>query len=226
MNSKFWNNLPESQAGFQKNRSTMDHIFTLFDVGRKLMNSNQKLYCAFIDLNKAFDSIYRKEIWECLRRKNCNSTILKVIRSLYNRSSIQFRVNGHLSDSFETRRGVQQGCLLSPVLFNFVLEGAMEKFESLFARLDGTLWVNNRQLLHLDYADDIVIFSHTTMALQQLLRNLEEAMKPVGLTINVEKTALMEISKAPKNVGELERVKLGDQCLTWVRETKYLGISG
>ena len=56
----------EFQAGFKSNYSTIDHIFTLFAAVQKQFSKNRKLYVAFIDFQKAFDSISRKLLWPVL----------------------------------------------------------------------------------------------------------------------------------------------------------------
>ena len=58
----------EQQAGFRKNCSTVDHIFTLLAIAQKQLSLNRKLYVAFIDFQKACDSISRKLLWPILQK--------------------------------------------------------------------------------------------------------------------------------------------------------------
>ena len=73
----------ESQAGFRKGYSTIDHIFTLRCLLDLFKNSNKKLHCAFVDYKKAFDSINRTSLWLKLLSYNINGKVLQIIRNIY-----------------------------------------------------------------------------------------------------------------------------------------------
>lgn len=219
----FWNDLPVTQAGFRKGYSTADHIFTLADLAIKHQNFDIPLYCAFVDLNKAFDSVKHEKIWETLTRRNCNPMILKLLKSLYQDINVQVRVNGHLSRMVKVKRGVQQGCPLSPILFNFVLQDVLNQFEIHADQLPGMVSVLGSRLSHLEYADDIVVISNSAASLQLALIRLSLELDEVGLTINKEKSVLVRFGK--KGIADQKPPILIDGGeLKWDKEVKYLGI--
>ena len=66
--------LDESQAGFRKNYSTMDNIFSLYAIAQKYLSKERgRFYCIFIDFCRAFDSINHEKLWDSLKRKGINS---------------------------------------------------------------------------------------------------------------------------------------------------------
>ena len=73
----------EEQAGFRSGYGTMDHIFTLKCIIDIYLNKKKKLYAAFIDYRKAFDSVWRIGLWQKLLKYNINGRVFKVITSLY-----------------------------------------------------------------------------------------------------------------------------------------------
>ena len=77
------NILLENQAGFRKHYSTTDHIFVLQSLFELLKLQKKKLYCAFIDFSKAFDSVWRIGLWQKLLHNEINGKFFRVIYNLY-----------------------------------------------------------------------------------------------------------------------------------------------
>ena len=113
--------LHDAQAGFRKGRSAIDHIFTLHAGIEKHLSKNTKLYVAFIDFRKAYDTVDRQILWDVLMKSGVSGRMCKVIQSMY--ETVQACVmsgsgsEGGLSDYFCCLQGLKQGCILSPVLF-------------------------------------------------------------------------------------------------------------
>ena len=112
------NVISDAQFGFQKGKSTIDAIFILKCMIDKLLNSNERLYCAFIDRKKAFDSVYRNALWLKLFKLGIKGKLLRVIHSMY--TSVKFK--GSQSEYFDILVGLKQGDNLSPILFSLSLE--------------------------------------------------------------------------------------------------------
>jgi len=95
-------------------------------------------------------------------------------------------VDGSLSDAFEVKSGVIQGGILSTLLFVVVIDYVMKKVAR---ETDaGIVWWEERKLLDLDYADDIVLFSEGEEEMQRVLDCLVREGKKIGLVINCAKT--------------------------------------
>ena len=98
--------IADEQAGFRTGRSTTEQIFNLRILSEKYLQHQQSLYHVFIDFKKAFDRIWREALWATMRKYNINASIIR----------------GCSSVKWQHRRMVQQGCLLSPTLFNIFPE--------------------------------------------------------------------------------------------------------
>ena len=109
--------LRTEQAGFRKGRSCSDHIFTLRQILEQSHEFNSPVYANFVDFRKAFDSIHRDSLWKILQHYGVPEKLVSVIKLLYTDFSAQVLCEGELTDAFQVRTGVKQGCVLSPFLF-------------------------------------------------------------------------------------------------------------
>jgi hypothetical protein len=117
--------LSESQAGFRPGRSTVDQLFSLRQIAEKYLERNKDVFCCYIDFEKAFDSVWQEGIWKALAFFGFPEKIIRLLKALYSTSQSAVRVNGELTDWFTTKVGVRQGCVISPQLFNILLELVM-----------------------------------------------------------------------------------------------------
>lgn len=115
------------------------------------------LYLVFIDFQKAFDTINHEAIWRSLAKRRFPEKIINLIKAFYTEASSQVLHKGKLSNSILIHTGVKQGCVLSPVLFNIILDDILEKVTE---EPKGLRWTLNGFLENLDYADDICLNSH------------------------------------------------------------------
>ena len=82
-----------------------------------MIKNKKKLYCAFIDLKRAFDSVYRKGLWFKLINSGINGKLFDLIRSIYHEVKSCVKNMNTLSDFFKSEVGLLQGEVLSPFLF-------------------------------------------------------------------------------------------------------------
>lgn len=116
------NVLAEEQAGFRRGYGTTDHIFNLKCLIDLYLFRGRKLFCAFIDYKKAFDSVNRTYLWQKLLSNNIDGKMFKIIHSLYAHVKSSVRIGNLKSASFSSNIGVRQGENLSPVLFSLFLK--------------------------------------------------------------------------------------------------------
>ena len=122
------------------------------------MNTNKKLYAAFVDFKKAFDYVVRDVVWYKLIKAGVRGKILNVIQARYNTIKSRVKFDNQLSNDFVSCIGVRQGECLSPFLFSmYLLINDIEK-EFIEKRVDG-FDIGMLKLYLLLYADDIGIFS-------------------------------------------------------------------
>ena len=114
------NLLNENQTGFRKGYSTTDHIFTLLTQINHYKNvKKKKLYVSFVDFRKAFDKVSHSLSWAKLIKYGIGGKFMKIINSMYEQVKSCARARSGLTDFFQYRRGLRQGCLVSPVLLLF-----------------------------------------------------------------------------------------------------------
>ena len=108
--------LPDVQVVFRKGRGTRDqfaNIFWIIDKARQC----QKNIC-FIDYAKAFDCVDHKKLWKILQEMGIPDHLTCLLRNLYAGPEATVRTGHGTTDSFQIGKGVRQGCILSPCLFN------------------------------------------------------------------------------------------------------------
>ena len=107
----------QEQAGFREGYSTIDHIFDLQLIVELYQSVHKRVYCAFIDYRKAFDSINRPLLWHKLLSYNINRKLLNVVKNMYDKAKSCVKIDNLYSDYFPCNIGVRQGDNLSPLLF-------------------------------------------------------------------------------------------------------------
>ena len=115
-------------------------------------------YINFIDYEKAFDSVDRETMWKLLRHYGVPERIISLIQCTYEDMNCKIAHAGQLSESFEVKIGVRQGCLLSPFLFLLVIDWIMKIATT--GRNNGIQWIHWTHLGDLDFADDLALLSH------------------------------------------------------------------
>ena len=208
--------LRDQQAGFRRNRSCADQIATLRIIVEQSLEWNSPLYINFIDYEKAFDSVDRETLWKLLRHYGVPGKIVSLIRCTYQNMSCRIAHAGQLSESFEVRTGVRQGCLLSPFLFLLVIDWIMKTTTT--GRNNGIQWTLMTQLDDLDFADDLALLSHNHNQMQDKTTRLETLSAQTGLKINQKKTELMKI-----NTTSNAQITVGGEPIKEVESFVYLG---
>nr|KAG5697245.1 hypothetical protein BaRGS_028981 [Batillaria attramentaria] len=194
--------LRDQQAGFRRNGSCADQIASLRIIVEQSLEWNSPLYINFIDYEKAFDSVDREALWKLLRHYGVPGKIISLIQCTYKDMSCRIAHAGQLSESFEVKTGVRQGCLLSPFLFLLVIDWIMKTTTT--GRKNGIQWTLWTQLDDLDFADDLALLSHSHSQMQDKTACLEATSAGTGLKINRRKTELMKINttaNTPVTVG-------------------------
>ena len=80
------------------------------------------LHMAFVELSKAFDRVPRELLWDILKRFGCPDRIVSLIRSFHDNMKVRVSASGALSEEFEVKVGVKQGCVMAPVLFKVYMQ--------------------------------------------------------------------------------------------------------
>ena len=163
------------------------------------MFRGKKLFCAFIDYKKAFDSVNRSFLWQKLLTHHVNGKMFKIIHSLYDNAKSCVRMGHAKSESFVSNVGVRQGENLSPILFSIFLNDLSEFISHAYNGLNevsemSKILLSNDEievlfkLYVLLYADDTVIFAESKEELQSALNAMYLYCKSWDLEVNPTKT--------------------------------------
>ena len=177
--------LRDQQAGFRKNRSCADQIASLRIIVEQSLEWNFTLYINFIDYEKAFDIVDGETLWKPLRHYGVPG------KCTYQDMSCKIAHADQLSERFEVKTGVRQGCLLS-LPFLLVTDWIMKT--TITGRNNVIQWTLWKQLDDLDFADDLALLSHNLRQMQDKTTCLELTLAGTGLNINRKKTELKKIN--------------------------------
>ena len=219
--------LEKNQAGFRTNHSTTDHIFVLKSLTDIIRSRKNKLFCAFVDYEKAFDKVWHTGLWVKLLKSGIGGKILNVMINMYKGITSCVSVNGYKSLPFAIHQGVRQGENLSPLLFALYVNDLEDYLKAngcnpIDLNFDDRI-LNYFKILCILYADDTVIFANSEFGLQKALDSLENYCKIWRLNINCSKTKILIFCGKKSNYEY--PFKLNNQLLEHVSSYKYLGIT-
>ena len=117
--------IAEEQADLRAGRSSTEQISNLRILCEKYLQHRQDIHHVFIDFKKAFDRFWHATLWATMKKYNIGANLIRVIKSLYDKATSAVLFNSSIGDWFRTTVAVQQGCLLSPILFDIFLEKIM-----------------------------------------------------------------------------------------------------
>ena len=117
--------LPNVQTGFQKGGETRNQIANICWIIVKAREFQKNIYFCFIDCAKAFDCVDHNKLWKILKDMGIPNHLTCLLRNLYTGQEKTVRTGHETTEWFQIRKGVHQGYILSPCLFNFYAEYIM-----------------------------------------------------------------------------------------------------
>ena len=117
--------LPDVHAGFRKGRGTWDQIANIRWIMEKAREFQKNIYFCIIDYAKAFDYVDPNKLWKILKEIGIPDHLTCLLRNLYAGQEAKVRTGHGTTAWFQIEKGVCQGCILSPCLFNFYAEYIM-----------------------------------------------------------------------------------------------------
>ena len=172
------------QQGGRAGKRATDSLFILRTLVEKALKTgkpaDRDIALIFIDLSKAYDCVPHQKIWNKLLSMGLHEDFIKLLNSLYHKSTVKVSLNGHLSGDVHYNRGIKQGCVLSPILFVLyiadigkLLEGHPGGFQLQGYRIAGLL-----------YVDDLIIIGKNTKEVEHLLAQIQGLLEKAGMKIN------------------------------------------
>ena len=155
---------------------------------KKTKEFQKNIYFCFIDYAKALDCVDHNKLWKILKEMGIPDYLTCLLRNLYAGQEATVRPGHGTTDWFQIGKGICQGCILSPCLFNFYAEYITRNTG--LEETQAGIKIAGRNINHLRYADDTTLTAESEEELKSLLKVKEEREK-VGLKLNIQKTKIM-----------------------------------
>ena len=188
MNHEF----PAVQAGFRKGKGTRDQIANICWIIKKAKEFQKNIYFCFIECAKAIDCVDDNKLWKIPKEMGIPDHLTCLLRNLYAGQEATVR-NGHgTTDLFQTGKGVCQGCILSPCLFNLYAECIMRNAG--LEEAQAGIKIAGRNINNLRFADDTTLMAESQEELKSLLMKVKEESGKAGLKLNIQIMKIMASS--------------------------------
>ena len=184
--------LPDVQAGFRKGRGTRDQIANICWIIEKGKEFHKNIYFCFIDYAKAFDCVDHNKMWKILKEMGIPDYLTCLLRNLYVGQEATVRTGHGTTDWFQIGKGVRQGCILSPCLFNLYADDIMRNTG--LEEEQAGIKITGRNINKLRFADDTTLMAESEEELKSLLMKVKEESEKVGLKLKGQKTKIMATS--------------------------------
>ena len=211
-----------AQAGFVSGRNTVDQIFVLHDVIGRFKCNKKDLFIAFLDVAKAYDTVWRDALWFKMDKMGVPRKLRKVIEELYSDSFNVVSTLGGNSTVFAINIGLRQGCVLSPLLFDIFINDYAEGWSpAMGANIHFGTKPHRSLCIHsLLFADDIAFLGQSASGLQDCLDRFTAWCRKWRMVISVAKSKVMVVGSTPAAPFEIP----GYGELEVVKAFKYLGV--
>ena len=210
----------DEQNGFRSNRSCEDHIFSLSCIIRNRLNNNKSTFCAFVDLEKAFDWLNRDLLLFKLLSNKIDGKMYFALKSVLSNTYACIQLTDQIQTGwFSNNFGVRQGDSISPTLFSLFINDLVCYLKVRCPVLS----FGDASINCLLYADDMVLIAENEKNLQLLLDELHNWCFQWRLKVNESKTKIVHFRKSKLPMTEYD-FAYGDCTLEKVTSYKYLGI--
>jgi hypothetical protein len=213
----------DAQYGFRDNRSTADAIFILHSIIQNILSNKLKLWCTFVDYERAFDTVIRDALWVKLVESGVSCKMINMIKAIYKnvKACIKLGSTMQSSDFFDVTLGVKQGEPLSPLLFILFVNDISSCIDFNYLNEND---LNLLSMYLILFADDIVIFTTGQESLQNQLDNLYVYSEKWGLKINVNKTKVCVFEKRRERNRVFKDIFINGEKVEMVDYFIYLGV--
>ena len=171
----------------------------------------KNIYFCFIDYAKAFDCVDNNKLWKILKEMGTPDHLTCLLRTLYAGQEATIKTGHGTTDWFQIGKGLRQGCILSPYLFNLYVEYIMRN-TGLEEAQDG-IKIARRNISNLRYADDTTIMAESEEELKSLLMKVKEESEKVGLKLNIQKMKIMASGPITSWLIDGEAVETVSDCI-------------
>ena len=215
-----------SQKGFLPLEGCLEHNHLMTSVLQDSRRKKKAAFLTWLDLKDAYGSVPHEILFRVMELAGLEGTTLKVVKDIYHNTTTSVRTKGATTAPITIKRGVKQGCPLSPILFNLVMEVLIRAAEGVPR---AGYRMANSVIRSLAYADDLCVLAPTPELMQQVLDRIYRASTWAGLTFSPRKCATLAIIRAyrarqrvAKEVFKIGHVTV--PAMAWADRYKYLGV--
>ena len=170
--------LPDVHTGFRKGKGTRDQIANIRWIIEKASKFQKNITFCFTDYTTAFDYVDHNKLWKILQETEISDHLTCLLRNLYAGQEATVTTGHGTTDWFQIGKGVRQGCILSPCLFNLYAEYIMRNTGLEDAQAG--IKIAGGAISNLRYADDATLMAESE-ELKRLLMKVKEETEKVGL---------------------------------------------
>ena len=209
--------LHEGQAGFVKGESCADNLYCVSEVLMQRHQQRTPTYALYLDVKKAFDTVWRDGLWYKLWHKGVQGKLWRLLQNMYAKTRSAVLVNGRPSAEFPVSQGTAQGCTLSPTLFDVFVDDLLESVQAsgLGVEFAGSL------LAALMFADDFIGLEGDPARLQALTDIAYDFCKKWRLAANVGKSAIVVYGSDSQSPVPIQQWKWGEAVIPVLDNYKY-----
>ena len=208
-------NLGGDQFGFRRNRGTREAILSLRLIIERAFIREESVYIGFIDLEKAFDNVNWEIMFKILKQAGIKFKERRLIYNLYQNQMAIINIGDEEREA-KIRKGVRQGCVLSPMIFNLYIEEAIKEFKD---KIDTGIEIQGQKIAMLRFADDIALLGNNKIELEEALNGINQILiEEIKMKINKNKTKVLVCTK--KEQTRQESIKINQENLDGVKESK------
>ncbi|GKD69888.1 retrovirus-related pol polyprotein LINE-1, partial [Tanacetum coccineum] len=201
----------ENQFGFISEWSTTEVIHLLISLMEKYRERQRDLHMAFLDLEKAYDSVPRELLWRTLRDKGTPRRYLRVIKDMYEGVKTRVRTIMGSIKFFQVEVGLHQDSAISLYCFTLIMDELSRGIQ------ESIPWC-------MIFADDIVLIAESAEGLNNRIEKWREAQEENGLRVSKEKTKYIRCDFDRYEVLHQEvNIRIGDRILQPKESFRYLG---
>ena len=157
---------------------TRDQIDNIRWIIKKAREFQKNIYFCFIDNAKAFHCVDHNKLWKILKEMEIPDCLTCLLRNLYVGQGATVRTGHGTTDWFQIGKGVRQGCILSPCLFNLYAEYIMRNAG--LKEAQAGIKIAGRNINNLRYADDTTLMAESEEELKSLLMKVKEEVKKLA----------------------------------------------
>mgnify|MGYP002403052425 FL=1 len=207
----------DEQGGFRRNRRCAHQHFLLVDTMQRAISSKRPLYLVFVDIQKAYPSVWRDGLFYKLKRANprISRRLISLLKECIVGGETKVLIAGETSAAYTSSVGLREGAVESPTLFNYFINDLVQDMRA--AGCHGVRYAADWMAAL--FADDIVIASDDPVDMQKCLDTLHRFCRKWRLTVSMPKTNVMCVGTATDT-----QFHIGGAQLEKVSEYQYLGI--